>query len=102
MRYAKRYSIRDIRPRCIVTIVAEEGKRKMMNMNDVKCPDCGKIISFKNLMAYEPEEVEIIGIAYLFRCVSCDCTFIPDMRFSKKATKKQVKDLKEMLDKNMS
>ena len=66
-------------------------------MKDVKCPDCNAVIGFKNMMAYEPEEVEILGIAYLFRCKKCDTVFIPDLRFSKKATKKQLKDMKDML-----
>lgn len=63
-------------------------------MKDIKCPGCDKLISFKNIMMFDEKEIEIISIGYAMRCLKCNTTFIPDMRTSKKATKKQIDAIK--------
>lgn len=66
-------------------------------MKDVKCPECKSLISFKNVMMFEEKEIELIGIVYAMRCLKCNTVFIPDMRKSKKATKKVMEAIKRQL-----
>jgi hypothetical protein len=66
---------------------------------DVACPKCNSVIAFKNIMMFEPKEVEILGIAYFLECKKCNTTFLPEIRMSKKATNEQLKYIKEQISK---
>lgn len=70
----------------------------MSKQNDIQCPDCGVLISFKNVIAFEPEEMTLEAIAYFITCKKCDCTFVTPLRYSTKATKEQEEVVKDMLD----
>ena len=59
-------------------------------MVDMKCPECKKLISFKNVMMFDEKKIELLGIGYAIKCLKCNTTFISDMRKSKQTTKKQM------------
>ena len=59
-------------------------------MKDIKCPECKTLISCKNVMMFDDKKIELIGIGYAIKCLKCNTTFIPDMRKSKRTTKKQM------------
>jgi len=69
-----------------------------MKKNDLKCPNCKVIISFKNVIAFEPDEMEIEAIAYFITCKKCETTFVSPMRYSVKASEEQEDVVKDMFE----
>lgn len=68
-------------------------------MSDVKCPECGKVIDFHNVMGYDDEKVEVLGIVYSFRCLLCGCVFVSGNRMSKGITEEQKEKIIDLLKK---
>ena len=69
-----------------------------MSKQDLICPECNTIIGFKNVIAFEPEEMSIEAIAYFITCKKCDTTFVSPMRYSTKASAEQEEIVKEMFE----
>ena len=40
-------------------------------MNDIICPECKATVSMTNVIGFEKDEVELIGITYLLECKKC-------------------------------
>ncbi len=69
-------------------------------MKDVECPNCKEIINLRNIIQFDEKQVKILGIVYALECQKCECVFVPEMRHSKLAGKKQMKKiLNEMKEK---
>ena len=68
-------------------------------MSDVVCPNCREKISFQNQMAFDNEQMKILGIVYMLECVKCGVVFLSDIRTGKKAEKKDIDKIKKSLDK---
>jgi hypothetical protein len=66
-------------------------------MSDLKCPGCRRVITFRNVLAFDEKSIQMMGIVYAIKCLKCDAIFVSPIRSSAKATKKEMAEIEEMI-----
>ena len=70
-----------------------------MEKTDLSCPECNRTISFKNIIAFDDEQMDLLGIQYLILCLNCGHQFYSDSRSPRKLKDKESKNvIKEISD----
>jgi hypothetical protein len=64
----------------------------------MECPECGEVVEFRNILSFDKEKFEVLGVTYALMCKKCECAFVPAMRMM--SDKKTLsKDVVKALDK---
>ncbi len=63
---------------------------------DIECPKCRKVVSFKNAMLFDSQSFEILSIGYNFRCLNCGTEFNLKRGMTIKPSKKEFKEFDEI------
>ena len=70
-----------------------------MEKTDLSCPECNRTISFQNIIAFDDEQMDLLGIQYLILCLNCGHQFYSDSRSPRKLKDKESKNvIKEISD----
>ena len=72
-----------------------------MEKTDLSCPECNRTISFQNIIAFDDEQMDLLGIQYLILCLNCGHQFYSDSRSPRKLKDKEYAKFMKELDEKL-
>ena len=74
---------------------------KKMEKNNLVCPECSSIISFQNVIGFDDEQMNLLGIQYLILCLNCGHQFYSDSRSPRRLKDKEYRKVMNELDEKL-